>query len=267
VSADSTSEQVRAKRFYVAEGDGFVPTGLSTSPWRRDSQNGLALGLLMTHTLVRRPEAAQGHLARFTLDILRPAPAALTTIAWRVARGGRRVQLLEGELIAGGEVSARASALFVAPTGPPPPPREMHPPPVSPEDALERTVLARGTGVDTRLVERRTESPTGRQSLWVRVEADVVPGAGATPIGAAVAASDFGGSSLRDYSKEWTYPNLDIAVHFSRAPRGEWVHASTLPMMLGRGTAVIDHHLSDRDGPFARAHQTLFFGRIREAAP
>jgi len=257
----------RRKRFFVAEGDGFVPTGLSTSPWRRDSQNGLALGLIMAHTLGARPEAADGRLARFTLDILRPAPAQLTHVAWRVVRGGRRVQLLEGELKAGGEIAARASALFVAPTSPTPAGQVLRPPPLRPENAPpDWLLMPRETGLHTLRAETRAESRSGRQSLWLRVEADIVPGSPASPVATAIAVSDFGGSTLREYGKGWTYPNMDIAVHFSRTPRGEWVHASSAPMMLGHGVAVVDHQLSDLDGPFARSHQTLFLSRRREAA-
>jgi hypothetical protein len=256
----------RRKRFYVAEGDGFVPTGLSISPWRGDAQNGLALGLMAVHTLEARPEAKAGKLARLTLDILRPAPAQLTRVTWRVARGGRRVWLLEAEIIAGGETAARASALFVAPAGPAPDAQPLRPPGALPQDAPERLIMPRGTGLLAVRDATRAEARSGRQSLWLKLTADIVPGSPASPIATAVAISDFGGSTLRDYSADWAYPNMDIAVHFSRTPRGEWVHAASAPMMLGHGVAVVDHHLSDLNGPFARAHQTLFLSRRQKAS-
>lgn len=262
----TTQTHVRPKRFYVPDGDGYLPKGLTISPWRGDSQNGVALGLIMSHALTAEPHYQAGHIARFTLDILRPAPAQRTVVRWRVARNGRRVQLLEGELESGGVVAARASALIVAPSGPAPDARPAPPPPSPPETAPEHAVIPAGTGLETRLVETRDAAASGRQSLWVRVVADIVEGSPATPVSAAIAAADFGASCMREYRKAWTSPNLDIAVHFARAPRGEWVHTACKPMALGAGIAIIDHHLSDRDGLFGRAHQTLYFSPVKRAA-
>ncbi len=262
----TTEAQVRPKRFFVPDGDGYLPKGLTISPWRGDSMNGVALGLIMSHALTAEPHYQAGHIARFTLDILRPAPAQRTTVNWRVARDGRRVQLLEGELESGGVVAARASALIVAPTPPFPEARANRPPPIPPQDAPERAVIPASTGLETRLVASRAEAADGRQSLWVRVSADIVEGFPATALSTALAAADFGASSMREYRKDWTSPNLDIAAHFSRTPRGEWVHSSFKPMALGSGVAVVDHVMSDLDGVFARAHQTLYFSRVKQAA-
>jgi acyl-coenzyme A thioesterase PaaI-like protein len=261
LSEDTTQPQPARRRFFEAEGAGFRPTGIATSPWRRDAQNGLAMGLLITHSLEQRPEAAQSRLARLTIDILRPAPFDFTEIAWRVVRGGRRVQVLEGEFVAGGVVSCRASALLVAPTGPPPPPQAGEPPAIAPEEATGGLVLPPQTGLDARRVQDAADNV---HSMWLRVEADVVPGARASPVATALALSDFGGATARRYSRAWTYPNLDIDVHFSRTPRGEWLHASSTTMMMGRGVGVVEHRLSDREGPVARAHQTLYFSRAPE---
>jgi len=259
----------RRKRFYLPEGDGFTPTRLSGSPWRGDAQNGLALGLLMAHTLETQADTGGGHLARFTLDIMRPAMAQLTHVNWRVARGGRRVRLLEGVLEAAGETAARATALYISPTGAPPPSMPLVSPGGPPETTTERPFVSREAGLDMKVGRRWSVDASGEscdQSVWLRVEADIVPGFGASPTATAIAAADIGGSTIRAHARDWTYPNLDIAVHFARQPEGAWVHAATRPLVLGSGVAVIDHRFSDTRGAFGRAHQTLYFTRGARSA-
>jgi hypothetical protein len=264
-----TTAPARRKKFYLPEGGGFAPMRLAGSPWRGDAQNGVALGVLMAHTLETRADTGGGRLARFTLDIMRPAPAQLTQVTWRVARAGRRVRLLEGILEAGGVEAVRASALFVSPTGPTPPPQPLVSPGAPPDEAPEPPFVPIETGLEMRVLRRGRLTQAGervQQSVWVRLLAEAVPGGGTSTLAAAIAIADTGGASLREYTADWTSPNLDIAIHFSRTPRGEWVHAATAPMVLGNGVAVIDHRLSDVDGPFARAHQTIFYTPRRGAA-
>jgi len=254
--------------FFHQEGEAFAPTALSANHWHPDAQSGVALGLLMSHTLQAQPEAANGRLARFTLDILRPAPALPTRVAWRLANSEGTVRLLEGELEAGGQVAARASALFVDPTAASPPAMPLVPPIAAPEDAGKAPAMARQIGLEPRFLSVGRLGPSGERTphvLWLRLEADITPGVRASPISTAVAISDFGGSALGDYGSAWNFPNVDIAVHFARQPEGEWVQTRVSPLLLGENVGIIDHRLSDRRGPFAHAHQVMFFTR-RETA-
>jgi hypothetical protein len=249
--------------YFLPDGDGFVPTPLSFSPWVADAQNGVALGLLMAHTLERQSQLRREHIARFTLDILRPAPAAHTRIDWRALPAGRLARRLEGGLVAGGVVAARATALLVARGRPGPPAQMLQPAIAPPEEATDR-VTSRESGLEVRLIKDAAAVVSGKRlvrTVWVRVRADVSLGDRASPIATAIAAADTGAFSLGEYREGWNFPNLDIAVHFSRAPRGEWVRVDAQTLMLGTGIGVIDHHLADGDGAFARAHQTIFFSR------
>src|ERR1019366_3131992 len=96
------------------EGPHSLPQMQTPSPWRRDAQNGVALGLLMAQTLEAEIDLDREQLARFTLDILHPAPFAPTRISWRVTHADDRVRLLEGLLEARGLKAVRASALVLA---------------------------------------------------------------------------------------------------------------------------------------------------------
>ena len=88
--------------YYGVDGDAFLPTALCASPWRRDAQNGVALGLLMAQTLEAELDPGREQLARFTLDILHPAPFAPTRISWRATHADARLRLFEGVLEAEG---------------------------------------------------------------------------------------------------------------------------------------------------------------------
>ena len=67
-----------------------------------------------------------------------------------------------------------------------------------------------------------------------------------------------GGLGSEIDSEVWTYANLDIAVHLVREPVGEWLLIDARTASAGQGVGRSDMVLADRDGPFARAHQTLF---------
>ena len=236
--------------FYRSGSEGFLPTALSRVSSPSKFQHDAALGLLMAQTLEDQIETGRDRLARFTLDMLHPAPAEPTTIEWRVRRAGRRVRLLEGQSKAGEVVAAQAIVLVVTPSGRPPPPQPLmgsNPPldddnPAAPPRRLE--------GLDVREAGR---------AIWVRMNAQVTPGAHRSLLATALAAAHAGTDRL---GALWPlgYSRLDMAVHFSRGPRGEWVKAETTPMLLGDGIGVVDHALSDAEGPFARAHQTVLFG-------
>lgn len=247
--------------YYTIENGAFVPTRLCENPWTEHAQAGHVVAALMAHTLEASGETGGGSIARFTLDILSPAPMAPTKVIWRIVRPGRRVRLLEGLFDAGG-VRAQARVLVVAPDAPHPEAPPLTPPKISPEAAPRTPIAPRETGLETRLVHPREKTSEGfrtRQAHWLRIAAEITPGVKASPLALAMTASDTGGASLGETAAGYGFPNLDVSVHFSRQPHGEWALCEVEPMMLGGGVCVADHVLSDERGVFARAHQTLFF--------
>jgi acyl-coenzyme A thioesterase PaaI-like protein len=114
-------------------------------------------------------------------------------------------------------------------------------------------------GLESRLIQRGAaggDQPLGR--VWVRHLAPVVAGGARHPVIAAVLAADFGGSLSSGVEREkWTSPNVDIAIHFLRPPRDEWVLVEARALLLGNGGALIESELSDRSGLFAHVNLTL----------
>jgi Thioesterase-like superfamily len=250
--------------YYGVDGAHFLPSALCASPWRPDAQNGVALGLLMAQTLEAEIDPAREQLARFTLDILHPAPFAPTCISWRLAHADARVRLFEGALEARGVKAVRGSAVVVAAGKPASSERREGLTP--PDEASDRDLNQR-SGLSVRMVKGKPQAAHVKETVWVRVDANIAAGRPASHIATAIAAADTGAISLSKYRSDWEFPNLDVAVHFVRPPQEGWLRVDTEPMMLGAGICVINHRISDGAGPCARAHQTLFFShRRRESA-
>ncbi|HSC03719.1 MAG TPA: acyl-CoA thioesterase domain-containing protein [Solirubrobacteraceae bacterium] len=96
--------------FDVVDGR-FVATQLASGPWDTNAQIGGAPAALLARAFELVPAADGLMLARLTYDFIRPAPIGPVSVRASVARDGRRVQLLEGAMLAGGVEVVRARAL------------------------------------------------------------------------------------------------------------------------------------------------------------
>ncbi len=249
----------RLSAFYERTQDGYRPLPATRGPWDPNFQHGAAMSGLLAHVLNAQPTAAPMALARFHLDILRPAPMGPVEVVCAPLRDGRRLQLMEATLRVGGEAVARASALRMrtAPT-----PRTPLPPaPPAPPEAVktqDRGTLPMGGIVDWRAVRGGRWLP-GPGAAWLGFHGDIVEGEPITPIVAAALACDFG-SGLGSFVnwREFSYANVDITMHVVRPPADNWVLVDAESQSWGEGRALVNSVLSDRQGEFARAHQTLF---------
>ncbi|WP_162527221.1 thioesterase family protein [Sphingomonas solaris] len=241
-----------AEAFYTREGDRYVPTGLGTSPWNPRAQMGVALAGLAVHAMEAVPSPAPMAPARLTIDILGAVPLAPVVATTRIVREGRRVQLVETELLIEGRPWLRATALRL---------REA----TSPEAA---TPLTRGfpdtppppglSWAETKRIEGDYAVP-GPGATWTRMKAQVVAGVPLTPLEAVAMIADFGsGTAPLVPLRDWTFANVDIAVHLTRRPRGEWFLIDSTSESAGNGIGLTHSRLGDREGMIGMAHQTTF---------
>lgn len=245
--------------FYGLDGDLYIPTGLAASPWERGKQNGVGMGGLLAHLIETIPMPVPMTVARLGIDILSAAPMDATEGRTRVLREGKRIQMVEAELVVGDRVVARATALrtrlaetpaFVEPNGYPAPEE------VSDSDFMGERAF--GGTLETKLVSGALREP-GPGTLWVRFGHEHVAGVPLSPLLRTAILGDFGGGlgSVID-STRWTYANLDIAIHLTREPVGDWLLVDAFTLSAGNGVGQSNMIIADRQGPFARAHQTLF---------
>lgn len=264
-----------AEAIYTRDGpDRFIPTELARGPWDPDAQHGGAPAALLAGLLERLPADGEAPMAvvRLTYELLRPVPLTPLEVTTRVARPGRRVQLLEASLSADGEEVCRATALRIreddvsvpeppAVPGPPRRPEESRP---TKPPAAEAHAMFAGDGIEIRFAEGRFRGP-GPACAWFRLRVPIVAGEVITPLQRLTAAADFpnGISAVVDWATH-VFINPDLTIYIERPPDGEWVALDAVTRLGPRGTGVSDAVLFDERGRIGRAQQALYVAE-REA--
>lgn len=251
--------------FYEPDGDRFVATELTRGPWDPGAQHAGPPAALIGRALERLPEAEAFQVGRVTFEILRPVPIGPLAVTARIARPGRRVQLLEAELSTDGEALMRATAWRVR-TGALALPAEAvvsFPVPPPPEHGVEVDFFPTGqdrgyhTAMEARFISGEFTEP-GPAVVWLRMRHPLLAGEEPSPLQRVLIAADVGNgvSASLDY-RRYLFINVDLTVHLERMPAGEWVcvDAVTLPQPNGVGTC--ESVLGDGEGRIGRALQTL----------
>ena len=251
--------------FYEVDGDLAVPAELTRGPWDPGSQHGGAPAALLARE-VERAGADGMWTARMTLEFLKPVPIEPLRVSCRVPRPGRRVELVEAELEAGGEPVVRATALRIR-VAEQPVPEVAHrdePPPgpdqaqaVRPDMALTRPWFGEDA-VEVRFATGTYAEP-GPAIAWFRLRVPVVAGEEPSPLQRAACAADFGNgaSSALDWSR-YVFVNPDLTFYLRRPPRGEWVCLDARTTVDPSGTGLAQSSLHDKDEPIGTALQALF---------
>src|SRR5215472_13997848 len=100
-----------ADSLFLLDGEAFLPTELARGPWSPDALHGGPVAALLARAADRIPAPGPMQVARLTLDLLRPVPLAPLTLASRVLRPGKKVQVVEIVLRAPAGEVARAVVL------------------------------------------------------------------------------------------------------------------------------------------------------------
>jgi hypothetical protein len=259
---------------YTPETDGstFVATELARGPWDPNAQHGGAPAALLARAIERHEVNGAGEevrLARLTIELLRPVPLGRVELVARTLRPGRKVQLVEASLSAGGTEVARATGLRN---------READGP--HPEGAHETGALASRSDALAWTFERvgplnfgaamefapLTGGPgqIGPATVWFRLRVPVVAGEETSPLMRVAAAADFGNgiSAVVDWNGGWMFINPDLTIHLSRYPRGEWVALEAVTHASDDGIGFAESGLYDEEGRIGRSVQSLLFDTL-----
>jgi hypothetical protein len=252
--------------FYESDGGLFAATELTRGPWDPVAQHAGPPAALLGWAIERLPETDEFQVGRLTFEILRSVPIAPVRVQARVARPGRRVQMVEAELSdAGGEVLMRTRGwrIRTAELDLPGEALVASQPPSPPEEGTAAeffpTEQEHGyhSAMEIRFVAGSFLEP-GPATAWLRMRQPLVAGEEPTPLQRLLVAADVGNgiSAALDF-RRFLFINVDLTVHLERMPKGEWigVEATTLPWPTGIGTA--ESTLSDDKGRIGRALQTL----------
>lgn len=195
----------------------------------------------------------------FRADFLKPTPVGVP-LRLRITpvQSGRRLAVLDAEVMAEGRTTARASLTLAtevpvpalaenaaagtaSPTGDPEALPDQHSP------------AAHGAAWIMEVMNRRL-APDG--TAWFRWRAPLLEGAANSTYVAALGPADFahgiGRPGFPGPSPVPGYPNSDLAVHFDRAPRGDWIGVRPATRWRRTGVGIGFGDLVDLDGPFGR---------------
>jgi acyl-Coa thioesterase superfamily protein/acyl-CoA thioesterase superfamily protein len=253
--------------FHVNGPDRFVATELTRGPWDPGLQHAGPPAALLGRAVERHGDRAGLQVARVSVEILRPVPIAELTVATRLLRGGRSVELVEASLQAGDLEVMRATALRIRtaelelPAGLAPGPRLP-----GPEAGRSAPFFPTGqevgyhTAMEVRFVAGAFLE-LGPATVWMRMRHPLVPGEAPSPLCRVLVAADSGNgvSAALDY-RRWRFVNPDLSVYLFRPPVGEWV-ALEAATSAAAGVGLADTALHDTRGPIGRAAQALFVDR------
>lgn len=227
-----------ADALYVRDGDAFIGTSRTRGPWHNNGQSGGALLSLLGHVLEDTPTLTPMSLARLTVDIVRPVPVDEPLhIAQEIIREGKKIQVVDLVVNAGGVVTTRARALRMRD-------RDVGSLPglpvstsaVNPSASLPPPAAFEGVddlpGVAEFLLHgaemRRTLQPIdGVHAVWCRLRVPVVAGEPIRATSRAAMPLDLVNLLGVDLDPtRATSINPDVSAHLSRGPVGEWVSLS-----------------------------------------
>jgi hypothetical protein len=255
--------------FYARDGDGFAATEFTRGPWDPEAQHaGPPSALLAREVELCEPREGM-QVTRITVEILRPVPLAKLECSARVVRGGRSVELVEGELReAGGQELMRARAWRIRSEDVGLEEVDRRPfDSAGPEEGEDRPfpIPVEGTrgywsGMDYRFVRGAFKEP-GPALVWMRMRVPLVDGEEPSPLVRVMAAADSGNgvSAALDW-RRWLFINTDLTVHLHRLPRGEWVGLDSETVLEPHGIGMADTVLGDERGAIGRALQSLLVG-------
>ncbi|MGH2757852.1 MAG: thioesterase family protein [Actinomycetota bacterium] len=250
--------------FYQPDGNGrFISTKRTIGPWGPDSQHGGPPSALLGRAIERVNDRDNLQVANITFDILKPIPIAPLSVTARVARPGKRVELVEATLAADGVEVMRAKAWRIRSTPVDIREPKRMPPPPGPDTDAESGVFDFGTDInylvsmETRFVSGAFLEP-GPATAWFRPLHPLVEGEEISPLCRVLIAIDSasGISAQLDW-REWLFVNPDLTVYLHRLPEGSWIgmDAITYPERHGIGMTVATIH--DTSGSIGRSLQSL----------
>jgi acyl-CoA thioesterase len=251
------------RAYFVREGeDSFRPTSHVGGGWNtREQHIAPSIGLL-AHEIERDRDARRGdglQLSRLSVDIYGVVPIEPVTVAVRVLRPGRTIELVEAQLGYAGRTIATARAWLTQRFD-----TAAHAgsgfAPIDPPDACapwDPTTAWPGGFIQS-LEARRREREPGHALVWLRTDVSLVHDETVSPRARALALVDAAnGMTPRASTDRVMFPNLDLTAHLVREPVGEWTGFDTRVTFGPTGVGLTHSILHDEHGPLGAVAQSL----------
>lgn len=254
--------------FYHRTGaETFAPTRATTSAWDDGLQHGSPPTALLAHAVIQNHPRDDMRIARIGAEFLGPIPRNEVTVRTRVTRPGRRIELLEGVMEAGGRevVAARIWRIAVKQQGAVPP--GVTPPDVVPPLPAEvfRTEN-NGFGIEDwgyanafewRFVRGGIGS-VGPGAVWTRTRIPLVAGEPPHAVERILLVADSANGISGELSLgEWSFVPPTLAIALVRYPQGDWTFMEARTILSEDGIGVTDARYGDRLGYIGAGTQSL----------
>jgi hypothetical protein len=252
--------------FFEPRGTGFLATEATRGPWDERHQHAGPPSGLIGRALERFEPRNETRIVRVTIEILRPVPIDELEVEVASARPGKRVELLEAVVTAGGEPVLKARAWRLRTTA------------LGLDSGRGEALPGPGTGrwepffagvadvgyhthMDWRFV-RGSFREMGPGTAWLKMKVPLLPGEAPSPLVRVLVAADSGnGVSCALDPREYVFVNTDLNVFLHRVPEGEWVGMDSRTILDPSGVGLTETVLHDPNGPVGRALQTLYVAR------
>ena len=242
--------------FFKRDGESYVPQPSCRGPWNPNSLHGRVIIGLIGFELERLHGGGEWMPVRLTVDMYRLPEFAPITAVTRVVRGGRRIKIVDCELLSGGKSVARGTCQFLlrsenAPGktwSPPnwnaPRPDDLPPPPNG--QFGERMWKMRN-------ISDWFSTNGARRGAWMAEIRALVEGAPLTPFTRVALAADFTSPLANRSEASLGYINTDVNVYLHRLPKGEWIGFEKINHQASDGVAIGECFLYDLDGAIGSA--------------
>ncbi len=245
----------------------WTPTEHVGGAWNTAEQHVAPSFGLLAHVVERDRDRRRDDalvLSRLSYDILGTLPMEEVTVAVRVRRPGRTVELVEAELSHGGRPGVLLRAWLLS-TGDTPAiagtdlPHLPGPATMAPWDP---TTVWPGGFIDSVELRREQQGP-GRGGYWVRTDVPLLD----EPVSATARAAGLldiaNGMTARAHPDEVAFPNLDLTAHLFRAPDPGWLGFDTTVSFGASGHGLTSTVLHDETGPLGTIAQSLTVRPVR----
>jgi hypothetical protein len=251
-----SEEREDTAAFFSIEGNSYLPSPHARGPWA-PTVSGPIIGGLLGRTLERDAGNPELHPARLTVDLPQPTLLKPVVVQTSVVREGRRIKLVEAVALQRGQVTARASAVFVR-RGEQPDgqvwstPVAMPAAPDRPDEVSpDLQMLLQGYGVDRKpgIPWVEWEKECAQKFIWVRQIRPLVEGEALSAFTSAAMAADVTSALTHWGTAGLHFLNVDYTMTLSRLPEGPDVGLASMEHYSAAGVASGTATLFDHRGP------------------
>ena len=240
---------VHSTAFFTASGAGYEPTPSAQSHWGEDHLSGPAMVGLAALALENACAIDGFQPVRLTVDLVRAARSAHTTVEVEVVRDGRRMHSARCEVMQSGRVVTRATLVQFRASAPPPGDLwasgdtfPFHPSP----EGTPPYVGSDAAGWTRSPAEHQNDS----RKRYFNDPISIVAGQRNSPFVRAATVAESTSLVTNLGTAGVGYINGDLTVALSRLPVDDWVGVQALSHHASAGIAVGTATLFDRLGAF-----------------